>query len=369
MERSGRPPAIRLARKLTDFGAFEPEPTRSRTPGYDVLRIIAILAVIAIHTLMVYRGVAGAAAPVILIDQMLHFAVPVFFFVSGAVIWGRPFAGGGVAYARFLRGRASRVVLPYLAWSAVYLLLLASRQGWLPVLQASPLLILSGRTWYHLFFVPALLLLYLLTPLASPLAQRWPGWFVLAAYALRLGAASFVAALVRGADGASLWSVALTVTVHLSEMALGAWFAVRIRDVLPNIRRWWPALIAAGGALLLMRLLSALPPDLPRPLTQTVVPLGTALEVLGLAGLCFALTADRAGGSVVRRTAALTYGVYLSHPLTALAWNGAVAALGWEALWRTPWFALVAFACIAAASFAVSALLARRPMTAWLVGL
>jgi probable poly-beta-1,6-N-acetyl-D-glucosamine export protein len=352
---------------------------RPRVQAYDRLRVVAIAAVVAIHTLMVYRGRVPTTAPVALIDALLHFAVPVFFFVSGALVWSRPLPDGPGAYVRFLRGRAYRVLLPYLAWSAVYLAILAAwghptsgfpagPEGWTATLTAAPILLLTGRAWYHLYFVPALLFFYLLTPLASRAIARKPEWLLAAAYAVRAegGAAVFAAANRLG--GSPLLTLAATVTTHLSDVVLGAWFAMRMQAVLPRLRRWWPASLAVGTAVLLARMLALLPKGLPAIAAGSVVPAGMALQVLGLAGLAFAIPANERRDAFAARLAALSYGVYLVHPLLVLAWNGCVTALGAAGLWEHAWFAVLSMSAIGAASFAVTSVLSRWRASAWLVG-
>ena len=114
-----------------------------RILGYDVLRVVSIVAVVATHVLMVYRGTPDQNAITSALDDLLHFAVPAFFFVSGALVWGAYRGRSLRDYVSFLHKRASVVLGPYLVWSALYLLIDVFRGDRLYWLSNSPLLLLT----------------------------------------------------------------------------------------------------------------------------------------------------------------------------------------------------------------------------------
>jgi len=332
------------------------------------MRIIAILAVVSIHVLMVYRGSASAVWFPTVLDASLHFAVPVFFFVSGALVWGRVRTLGLAEYGRFLAGRARGVFVPYLAWSVFYLMVSAARGDALHVLGRSPALLLWGRAWYHLYFVPALSLFYVLTPVLAPVVRRRPEAAVVLAYLVRILAVSFLFAPVQTLGAPLLYSFFVTVTTHLSDVVLGAWFAIRADVLLPHLKRWWPLILAAGAALIGVGALPALPRGLPGVVARALVPVGMGLDVLGIAGLAFRTQlGDRSAGEAAR-LGTLAFGVYLVHPAMVLAWNTTVEALGLSSLWGQPWFPVIAVVAITAGSFSLSSALANDPRTAWIIG-
>jgi len=77
-----------------------------------------MVAVVGIHCLMAYRPTVGQYSPVAVLDTLLHFAVPAFFFVSGALVWGGYSGRTARDFTRFLKRRTMVVIAPYLAWSA-----------------------------------------------------------------------------------------------------------------------------------------------------------------------------------------------------------------------------------------------------------
>ncbi len=95
----------------------------SRIESVDVIRIAAIVAVIAIHTTP-FEQAGKTAYPgeqaYIIINQLARFAVPFFFAISG-YFWGRRINTGTPVAAATLR-TLKRLLLLYLAWCCFYLL-------------------------------------------------------------------------------------------------------------------------------------------------------------------------------------------------------------------------------------------------------
>lgn len=104
------------------------EPTRAptarqRLASVEAVRVLAILAVIAIHT----TPFESAAAPIgqrfdfaTVLNQATRFAVPFFLVVSG-FFWGRKVAEAGQVRGPTV-ALVRRALLVWLAWSLVYLL-------------------------------------------------------------------------------------------------------------------------------------------------------------------------------------------------------------------------------------------------------
>lgn len=135
----------------------------SRDRAIDVLRIISILAVIAIHTTS--RSFELVQLDIIhypllfAVNQLARFAVPLFFFISGFVLeyrYDKP-----IILKQFYLRRLKRIVIPYLVWSAIYLLTSQHSFNW----KTYFLDILTGSAANHLYFIPAILFFYLCFPL------------------------------------------------------------------------------------------------------------------------------------------------------------------------------------------------------------
>src|SRR5579859_7244954 len=127
----------------------------------DVLRVVAILAVILIHTTTRTIGIAHNNLPTVvwslLLNQFARFAVPLFFMISGYVLeLGQPFQ---VNYIQYLYHRFSKILIPYIFWSAVYYYFVYT-QHTISFLKALP----TGSSSYQLYFIPTLLIFYLIFP-------------------------------------------------------------------------------------------------------------------------------------------------------------------------------------------------------------
>lgn len=343
---------------------------RRRVLTYDALRTLAILSVVAIHCFMPLRGVLEPHSVALVIDDLLHYAVPLFVFISGALVWGRHRPGGRAAYLSFAKGRIETVALPYLAWATVYLsVALAQTTDPRALAARAPWLLLTGHVWYHLYFIPMLLTFYLLTPVAAPLVRRWPEATVLVVYAVRILLWPPASAWLHGAAPDLVWSYATHLATHLPHMVLGAWFAIRSHAMMCFLRRGWPLLLGAGTAALLARSLD-LVDTLPSVAVRLVYPLGMAATILGLVLGVFQLEPylDRFERRLVGG-AALSFGVYFVHPLVLLTLTGVLEACGAGALWRQWWAVPTAWAVVASVSYVAAWALSRSHRTAWLVGL
>lgn len=344
-----------------------PAPPAGRIVAYDALRVFAILSVVAIHTLMPYRSVLPDTAPVRILDDVLHYAVPLFVFISGALVWARPWRGAPGAYREFVAKRLSVIGLPYLAWATLYAVLFVARSAdSASALSQVPGLVASGHVWYHLYFIPMLLTFYLLTPVASRLVRRSPEILLVVTYVLRIVAGP---ALTHAASGLNplFGQYATHVLSHLPHMALGAWFALRL-PILPRLfKSAWPLMLIGGVAGLAVVSVTGLP-DWPLELQRLIFPGAMAATVVGMALGAIALEPRYAiQAARLTRMGSLAFGVYFVHPVLLLLVDvGVDAGGGWP--WKHWWFAMGVWLAVSAASFGVSDLLARSRCTAWLVG-
>jgi surface polysaccharide O-acyltransferase-like enzyme len=161
-----------------------PHTAAERIQSVDVFRVLAIAAVIALHTAPHTGpdavGLRGDART--LLDQLERFAVPLFFMLSGYFWAGRcrdrtACWTAGVALAR-------RVLVLFAAWSVIYFVVTVATAGWQAAtrpLPGLPTLLLQG-TKVHLWFLPALALAALVS--GALLARGWERALVVLAVAL-----------------------------------------------------------------------------------------------------------------------------------------------------------------------------------------
>lgn len=132
----------------------------SYNSAIDLLRVLSILAVILIHTttksLNANHMDLVQHQSTLFLNQVSRFAVPLFFLISGFVL-ELSFKNN---YLDYFKKRISKILVPYVFWSAVYYFLIYTTHS-NNFLQS----LLDGSASYQLYFIPALLILYFVFPL------------------------------------------------------------------------------------------------------------------------------------------------------------------------------------------------------------
>ncbi|MEF2968156.1 acyltransferase [Paenibacillus sp. M1] len=151
----------------------------------QILRGIAFLAVVMQHTIagIFYQpGLSPMALNVATITLgLIRFAVPLFVFITGVVLFYNYDAK--IDYIAFLRKRFKQVVIPYLAWTVFYYVWVGFLSGvaatstWDQLLQVIKLS-LTGSASYHLWFMVMIIPFYLLFPLFKLLISKNRKWWV-----------------------------------------------------------------------------------------------------------------------------------------------------------------------------------------------
>lgn len=134
---------------------------KTYNPDIDVLRIISSLAVVFIHTTTKTLDAASYDLErlpwTLFLNQTLRFAVPLFFLISGFVLeLNYPYHA---TYLTYLKKRLNRVLIPYVVWSLIYYFFVYPNHD-------APLWsdLLTGDASYQLYFIPTLLIFYLIFP-------------------------------------------------------------------------------------------------------------------------------------------------------------------------------------------------------------
>jgi surface polysaccharide O-acyltransferase-like enzyme len=141
------------------------------------LRLIALYAVIILHCssplLMAYGKVSMPdwwAADCL--NALVRFAVPVFVMITGALLLHREYEIGS-----FLKKRLSRVVIPFLFWSLVYIWyswyneeITFGNDAWANIKQV--LHLLKYGSSYHLWYVYMLIGLYFFIPVIGKFVRN-----------------------------------------------------------------------------------------------------------------------------------------------------------------------------------------------------
>lgn len=140
---------------------------KQRLAAIEYIRGISMLGVIGIHTGSQYLGNPFANIHLIAIFEIFtRFSVPIFFFISAFGLFYGLDPQKKFNYKTFITRRFKAVLIPYLIWSALYLLHYAfiyrdfSPWTW-PFL---PKFLFFGLASYQLYFLVIMLWFYILMP-------------------------------------------------------------------------------------------------------------------------------------------------------------------------------------------------------------
>lgn len=133
---------------------------------FDVLRSLAIISVLLMHSLSPYfRDINQTSWHTInLINAIVRYSVPLFVMISGALLLSKT----SLQINTFIKKRFSRIVIPTLVWSLVYIYLYRNSTLDIHVLKQ----ILNGPVYYHLWFMYMLISIYIAYPLLWGYTQK-----------------------------------------------------------------------------------------------------------------------------------------------------------------------------------------------------
>lgn len=191
----------------------------------QLLRGLAMILVVVAHTTLAVQPTAGWQRLILdFFNQGARFAVPAFLFISGLVLSYR-YQGKALDLPSFYARRLQRVALPYFVWSTLYTVYAGLITGRWPQLPGYLHDLAFGRTWYHLYYLPVILQLYLLTPLLLYLlSPRHPRWWREALLAVAVAGEAFYLAdfyYFRQAPYEELWRIQALAGPWLAYFLLG----------------------------------------------------------------------------------------------------------------------------------------------------
>jgi surface polysaccharide O-acyltransferase-like enzyme len=133
----------------------------------DLVRVVGAFLVVMAHVAFRGSGSELAESYYFIVSRV---AVPLFFMVSGYLLLGKE-----EPYGVFFRKRALKVIVPFLAWSVIYMLW--KKEGFeagfsFDLVLSYILKIIRGPRENHLWFFYALIGLYLFTPILRVFVAR-----------------------------------------------------------------------------------------------------------------------------------------------------------------------------------------------------
>ena len=140
--------------------------------NYDILRLVATLSVILIHIISIYNlGKFYDFSDFNLyffdiLNKCIYWCVPIFFMLSGALLLGNEKED----LITFYKKRLNKIFIPTIFWSLFFLIYLFLYEGFSLFNMIGAFL--KGKPYYHLWFMFAILGLYVFTPFIRILVQK-----------------------------------------------------------------------------------------------------------------------------------------------------------------------------------------------------
>ena len=299
----------------------------------DNSRILAIFAVVFLHVAAgAFMGNAlgsGNWWAGNIYDSAVHWCVPIFVMISGALLLDTTKTESPEV---FYRKRATRILIPLVFWSLAYL---AWNQGKGSLdghrLSGGALarLLLSGKPHYHMWFLYMILVLYLITPFLRKLVKACtpPELALITAlcFAIAILNAGFNLLYPPGPSLFTNWFLAYLpyfLIGHLIKTSEGNYPRRRLLGILATS----VAATALGCYFLTLHRNAEAGLYFYGDLGITVVPMSVSLMFL-----LKRWTKPIINPAVTRQLSALTFGVYLIHPMVLETLNGLVKTANYPA--------------------------------------
>ncbi len=366
--------------------------SRSYLVEVDLIRAITIAGVVAVHAVgliaLYHSPTTLALFWSDLVLNLLHYTRETFMFLTGLVLAFRYGHGQAMAVGNFWRRRFGPTMVPYLLWTALYVLAID-----LPLHEAVWAMALhvfhdawSGTGSYQLYYMLVTFQFYLLFPLLLTLFRAFPRghhWLVLAAGLFELAYLALISQPTLLFATPQPWLSAFVqsrfVVTYLLYFTLGTYVGLHVEEVLAWLRRFGRWILAASLLVavafslhyaLAVRLYHFSPAAAVTVLQPWMVPYSLGVvAVLYLVGLRLI---DRPGHrasrflvKVVHNFADASFGVYLVH---AFILDYLLRVVVPTLSWPIGLTMLVVWAVTVLASYLVSRGLMAVPWLGWTVG-
>lgn len=279
----------------------------------DWLRVLITFFVVGIHTnystLHTSYWVSGFSAA---IDVLYRTAVPSFFILTGFLV-----LDSATLSWNFVKKRVNRILVPWLSWSAVYLIIRAA----LWKQEISLLCLITGDTFYHLWFMYQLLNIYLVAPIfgsfvrCAGISKVVP--FTIFAFALNILYSDFSSLLTYLHHYSAPSAIRLPGVDQFIILVLAGWCIRHSKAVQGSYLLWMVVFVVTYLSILffcLFRSLQIGKLDESAYYQSLVIPMSISFFTL------FTYHAPAIPFSIsAKKLSDLSFGVYLSHPFVIYA--------------------------------------------------
>lgn len=163
----------------------------TRNLQLDILRLVSILAMVLIHVIAqyeennIFQMYQFKSWFVEIVNKSLFWCVPILFMLSGTLLLSKDNEPMSVFYMK----RMYKVLIPTIFWSATFLLYLCIYKDFTLVNVIGALL--KGNPFYHLWFMYAIIGLYIFTPyiriLLTNLSEIQTKWLIALLFIFSIG--------------------------------------------------------------------------------------------------------------------------------------------------------------------------------------
>ncbi len=316
-------------------------PASVRDSTFDIVKGISILEVMLHHLLSFCAGrfeKEGSTTwwVMMVAHKVLHFAVPTFLLLTALLLAKSLRRTEKPNWRRFYARRLERTVIPYLIWTAIYLVfrlrfvhvprevapvsigsftlpaLLVNSSEWRANL-------LWGKAWYHLYFLSILIQFSLLTVLLFPLFKRYRfgfGVLALGCLCLQLGVFWINAVFLYPVLGFS--TPASSVLWYVSPILLGSWLGFHWEEWESVWKRTWVQISRVAMVGLILYLSLDIAETQGKEVNSTLYNTGLSAYTTGVGLLLLKLggwlTTQRLG-TVLQRIGNWSFPLFLIHPM------------------------------------------------------
>ncbi len=142
-----------------------------RNIGYDLIRIIAIFMVVAIHSHVAPVAINHGSVEwfvVLLMQTICLISVPLFFMVSGALLLSEE---KETSVSELYKSRLPKQAVPFIVWSIIYVVA-RILMGKISLSLSAFTSLLHEPAYYQFWFMYTLLAIYLLLPIIQTLIKH-----------------------------------------------------------------------------------------------------------------------------------------------------------------------------------------------------